>query len=40
MTATEKKCESNKVVYSMDDENIFGKCIDTKSVYWAIENKK
>ena len=40
MTATEKICESNKVVYSMDDENIFGKCIDTKSVYWAIENKK
>ncbi len=40
MTATEKNCESNKVVYSMDDENIFGKCIDTKSVYWAIENKK
>ena len=41
MTATEKFIENNnKEFYSMDDENIFGKCIDTKSVYWAIENKK
>ena len=41
MTATEKTIEtqSNKV-YSMEDETIFGKCIDVKSVHWAIENKK
>uniref|UniRef100_A0A6C0BX92 Helicase ATP-binding domain-containing protein n=1 Tax=viral metagenome TaxID=1070528 RepID=A0A6C0BX92_9ZZZZ len=42
MTATEKMIETyiNKVLYSMDDETIFGKCIDSKSVNWAIENKK
>ena len=43
MTATEKIIENkqnNKKYYSMDDENIFGKLIDEKSVYWAIENKK
>jgi superfamily II DNA or RNA helicase len=41
MTATEKTIENrtNKV-YSMDDETIFGKYIDIKSVHWAIENKK
>lgn len=42
MTATEKTIETqnNKEVYSMDDETIFGKYIDSKSVLWAIENKK
>jgi predicted helicase len=43
MTATEKIIENNKtnkILYSMDDESIFGKCIDTKSISWAIENKK
>ncbi len=43
MTATEKIIENkpdNKKYYSMDDENIFGKLIDEKSVHWAIENKK
>jgi predicted helicase len=42
MTATEKTFETqfNKEVYSMNDESIFGKYIDVKSVHWAIENKK
>lgn len=42
MTATEKIIESktNKVIYSMSDENVFGKLIDEKSVNWAIEHKK
>jgi predicted helicase len=43
MTATEKIIENNrnnKIIYSMDNEKIFGKYIDTKSVCWAIENKK
>ncbi len=43
MTATEKYIEMlriDKQIYSMEDETIFGKCIDTKSVHWAIENKK
>lgn len=42
MTATEKTIETrtNKVIYSMEDENIFGKYIDIKSVNWAIENKR
>ena len=42
MTATEKTIETraNKVIYSMEDENIFGKYIDIKSVNWAIENKQ
>ena len=42
MTATEKTIEirTNKELYSMEDEIIFGKYIDIKSVYWAIENKK
>ena len=42
MTATEKIIEknTNKEKYSMNDENIFGKYIDNKSVLWAIENKK
>jgi predicted helicase len=42
MTATAKVVnnKSNKVIYSMDDETIFGKVIDEKSINWAIENKK
>ena len=42
MTATEKTIEkrTNKEIYSMEDETIFGKYIDVKSVNWAIENKK
>ena len=45
MTATEKTIEgeigdSSKKIYSMDNEDIFGKIIDEKSVKWAIENHK
>ena len=41
MTATEKTIDKQeKETYSMDDESIFGKYIDIKSVHWAIENKK
>jgi len=43
MTATEKVIENNrtnKVIYSMDDKNIFGEVIDCKTINWAIENKK
>ena len=42
MTATEKTIETrtNKEIYSMEDETIFGKYIDVKSVHWAIENRK
>jgi superfamily II DNA or RNA helicase len=43
MTATEKVFEDNtnkETLYSMDDESIFGKYIDMKSVHWAIENEK
>lgn len=44
MTATEKVIESEDktdiVKYSMNDESIFGKYIDTKSISWAIENGK
>ena len=44
MTATEKIIEnydkSSDIVYSMNDENCFGKVIDRKSVSWAIEHKK
>ena len=44
MTATEKtiitRNRNEREIYSMDDESIFGKTIDTKSVNWAIENKK
>ena len=39
MTATEKIIEE-KEEYSMDNEEIFGKVIDYRSVKWAIENKK
>jgi superfamily II DNA or RNA helicase len=30
----------DKIIYSMDDESQFGKLIDSKSIKWAIENKK
>ncbi len=43
MTATEKIIEynrTNKITYSMDDEIIFGKIIDVKTINWAIEHKK
>lgn len=42
MTATEKiiETQTNKEIYSMKDEIMFGKYIDVKSVQWAIENKK
>jgi len=42
MTATEKILEEKEEqsLYSMDNEEIFGKVIDSKSVKWAIENKK
>lgn len=43
MTATEKIIENKNdefIQYSMDDETKFGKLIDSKSVMWAIENKK
>ena len=42
MTATKKiiHTSNNELkVYSMDNEDIFGKCIDEKTVKWAIENK-
>ena len=31
---------NDKIIYSMDDEKQFGKLIDSKSIKWAIENKK
>jgi predicted helicase len=41
MTATEKIIDSLVTTkYSMDDETIFGKCIDILSVKWAIEQHK
>lgn len=43
MTATEKFIENktNKIVYSMEDESIFGKLIHLPiSIKWAIDNKK
>ena len=43
MTATEKTIEGHankEASYSMDDESIFGKYIDVKSVHWAIENER
>ena len=40
MTATKKIVDTtnDNIVFSMNDENIFGKCIDEKSVKWAIDN--
>jgi predicted helicase len=42
MTATEKIIENkiDKKCYSMDDEDIFGKLLDKKTVHWAIQNEK
>jgi len=41
MTATEKHIISKlNSYYSMDDEKVFGKYIDIKTVTWAIENNK
>jgi len=31
---------NENVIYNMNDETIFGKVIDTKSIKWAIENNK
>ncbi len=31
---------NNEIIYSMDDEIQFGKLIDSKSIKWAIDNKK
>jgi predicted helicase len=39
MTAT-PKIMNNSIGYSMDNEEIFGKMIDEKTVKWAIDNKK
>jgi len=43
MTATEKIINTNqpdRLIYSMDDKNIFGNLIDSKSIQWAITNNK
>lgn len=41
MTATEKMFDNfTNNVFSMDDETVFGKLIDSKSTTWAIDNKK
>jgi predicted helicase len=42
MTATEKILDSsdNKLIYSMNDEALFGELIDEKTVNYAIEHKK
>ncbi len=41
MTATEKVIDSKKEnIFTMDDKLTFGELIDSKSVNWAIENKK
>lgn len=41
MTATKKVVDTtnDNIVFSMDDEEKFGKCIDEKSVKWAIDYK-
>jgi superfamily II DNA or RNA helicase len=41
MTATKKMVDTthDNVVFSMDDEEKFGECIDEKSVKWAIDHK-
>lgn len=41
MTATKKIVDTTNgnTAFSMDDEDIFGNCIDEKSVKWAIDNK-
>lgn len=42
MTATEKQVEPNskRVIYSMDNKDLFGELVDQKSICWAIEHKK
>ena len=42
MTATEKIIENTLDIkyYSMNDESVFGKVLDKKTVQWAIDNKK
>lgn len=45
MTATEKiisndKKNSSYIIYSMNDTALFGECIDSKTIEWAIDNKK
>ena len=42
MTATEKQIEPNskKIIYSMDNKELFGELVDQKSICWAIEHKK
>lgn len=42
MTATEKQIEqdSKKIIYSMDNRELFGELIDQKSICWAIDNTK
>lgn len=42
MTATEKTIvqRTDRESYSMENDSVFGKYIDMKSVHWAIENKK
>ena len=41
MTATKKiiNTHSEHTAFTMEDEEVFGKCIDEKSVMWAIDNK-
>ena len=45
MTATEKQISNDKKtssynIYSMNDTALFGECIDSKTIGWAIDNKK
>jgi predicted helicase len=42
MTATEKETDTrtSSTNYSMDDEELFGKYLDIKTIHWAIENRK
>ena len=30
----------SNIIYSMDDTSLFGECIDSKTIGWAIDNKK
>jgi len=39
-TTNTQNADNNKEIYCMDDDAIFGKYIDIKTVHWAIENKK
>jgi predicted helicase len=42
MTATEKDIDpdNKKIIFSMDNKELFGELIDQKSIRWAIEHKK